>query len=42
MLDHGIHAELLGRCTGYERLVTAYAREAAERAAVASDEEVNA
>ncbi|GAB3445533.1 ABC transporter ATP-binding protein [Phycicoccus ginsengisoli] len=42
VLDHGTHAELLGRCTGYERLVTAYAREAAERAAVASDEEVNA
>lgn len=42
VLDHGTHAELLGRCTGYERLVTAYAREAAERAAVASDEEVPA
>ncbi|MDR6865167.1 ABC transporter ATP-binding protein [Phycicoccus sp. 3266] len=42
VLDHGTHAELLGRCTGYERLVTAYAREAAERAAVASDEEVRA
>ncbi|MFC8500785.1 ABC transporter ATP-binding protein [Pedococcus sp. NPDC057267] len=42
VLDHGTHAELLGRCAGYERLVTAYAREAAERAAVASDEEVSA
>ncbi|MDU0315750.1 ABC transporter ATP-binding protein [Phycicoccus sp. M110.8] len=42
VLDHGTHGELLGRCAGYERLVTAYAREAAERAAVASDEEVNA
>lgn len=42
VLDHGTHAELLERCTGYERLVTAYAREAAERAAVASDEEVSA
>ena len=27
------------RCAGYQRLVTAYAREAAERAAVAADEE---
>ena len=27
------------RCEGYQRLVTAYAREAAERAAVAADEE---
>ena len=36
--DHGTHAELLGRCPGYERLVTAYAREAAERAATAAEE----
>ncbi|WP_370518483.1 ATP-binding cassette domain-containing protein [Nostocoides sp. HKS02] len=42
VLDHGTHAELLGRCEGYERLVTAYAREAAERAAVAADEEAQA
>ena len=43
VLDHGRHDELLARCPGYERLVTAYAREAAERAAVAADEEqVNA
>ena len=39
VVDHGTHAELLARCAGYERLVTAYAREAAERAAVAADEE---
>jgi len=39
VVDHGTHTELLGRCAGYERLVTAYAREAAERAAVAADEE---
>jgi len=39
VVDHGTHAQLLGRCRGYERLVTAYAREAAERAAVAADEE---
>jgi ABC-type multidrug transport system fused ATPase/permease subunit len=39
VVDHGTHAQLLARCTGYERLVTAYAREAAERAAIAADEE---
>ncbi|HET7659009.1 MAG TPA: ABC transporter ATP-binding protein [Oryzihumus sp.] len=39
VVDHGTHEELLDRCAGYERLVTAYAREAAERAAVAADEE---
>jgi ABC-type multidrug transport system fused ATPase/permease subunit len=39
VVDHGSHAELLGRCAGYERLVTAYAREAAEREAIAADEE---
>jgi ABC-type multidrug transport system fused ATPase/permease subunit len=39
VVDDGTHAELLGRCGGYQRLVTAYAREAAERAAVAADEE---
>lgn len=38
VVDHGTHAELLGRCPGYERLVTAYAREAAERAALAAEE----
>jgi ATP-binding cassette, subfamily B, bacterial len=39
VVDHGSHHELLDRCRGYQRLVTAYAREAAERAAVAADEE---
>ncbi len=39
VVDHGTHEELLDRCIGYQRLVTAYAREAAERAAVAADEE---
>ena len=38
IVDHGTHDQLLGRCEGYQRLVTAYAREAAERAAVARDE----
>jgi ATP-binding cassette subfamily B protein len=42
VLDHGTHRELLERCEGYEQLVTAYAREAAERAAVAADEEAEA
>ena len=41
VVDHGTHAELSARCEGYERLVTAYAREAAERAAVAAEEEVS-
>ena len=39
VLDHGSHAALLARCEGYERLVTAYSREAADRAAIAADEE---
>ena len=39
VVDHGTHEQLRERCEGYERLVTAYAREAAERAAVAADEE---
>jgi ABC-type multidrug transport system fused ATPase/permease subunit len=39
VVDHGRHEELLARCSGYQRLVTAYAREAAERAAVEADEE---
>ena len=38
VVDHGTHRELLARCAGYERLVTAYAREAAERAAAAEGE----
>jgi ABC-type multidrug transport system fused ATPase/permease subunit len=40
VLDHGSHADLMARCRGYERLVTAYAREAAERAAVAAEEDL--
>ena len=39
VVDHGSHGELLERCGGYAQLVTAYAREAAERAAVAADED---
>ena len=39
VIDHGSHEQLLGRCAGYERLVTAYASEAAEREAIAADEE---
>jgi ABC-type multidrug transport system fused ATPase/permease subunit len=39
VVDHGTHAELRSRCPGYERLVTAYQREAAERSALAADEE---
>jgi len=39
VVDHGTHLQLLGRCAGYARLVTAYAREAAERAAVLADED---
>ncbi|MEO8827608.1 ABC transporter ATP-binding protein [Lapillicoccus sp.] len=42
VVDHGTHEQLLDRCSGYQRLVTAYAREAAERAAVAADEEAMA
>lgn len=37
--DEGSHEELMGRCTGYADLVSAYAREAAARAAIAADEE---
>jgi ABC-type multidrug transport system fused ATPase/permease subunit len=39
VVDHGTHQALLSRCLGYQRLVTAYAREAAERAALEVDEE---
>jgi ABC-type multidrug transport system fused ATPase/permease subunit len=39
VVDHGSHTELLARCDGYERLVTAYAREAAEREAIAASQE---
>jgi ABC-type histidine transport system ATPase subunit len=34
VIDRGSHAELLGRTPGYQRLVTAYERERAERAAL--------
>jgi ATP-binding cassette, subfamily B, bacterial len=34
VLDRGTHLELLGRCDGYRRLITAYEREEAERQAV--------
>jgi ATP-binding cassette subfamily B protein len=37
--DQGTHQQLLARCAGYASLVTAYTREAAERAAVLADED---
>ena len=36
---HGSHEALVTTCPGYAALVSAYAREAADRAAVAADEE---
>ena len=39
---HGSHVSLLASCPGYAALVSAYAREAADRAAVAADEEADA
>lgn len=39
VLDQGTHDRLVERCEGYANLVHAYAREAAERAAVDRDEE---
>ncbi|NLJ53982.1 MAG: ABC transporter ATP-binding protein [Intrasporangiaceae bacterium] len=39
VVDAGTHGELVGRCKGYADLVHAYAREAAEREAVAREEE---
>src|SRR5690606_196266 len=39
VVDEGAHEELVGRCRGYSDLVHAYAREAAERAAVERGEE---
>ncbi|HEX2705084.1 MAG TPA: ABC transporter ATP-binding protein, partial [Candidatus Lustribacter sp.] len=36
VLDHGSHDELVARCAGYRRLVTAYARAAARRADAAA------
>jgi ATP-binding cassette, subfamily B, bacterial len=35
VVDRGSHPELLGRCPGYQRLVTAYEREESERQAMA-------
>jgi ATP-binding cassette, subfamily B, bacterial len=37
VIDRGTHAELLGRCEGYGRLVTAYEREQAEREALEAE-----
>jgi ABC-type multidrug transport system fused ATPase/permease subunit len=34
VLDRGTHTELLERCPGYQRLITAYEREESERSAV--------
>ncbi|MHB8273839.1 MAG: ABC transporter ATP-binding protein [Dermatophilaceae bacterium] len=39
VVDHAPHQQLLDRCAGYASLVTAYAREAQERAAVLADED---
>jgi len=39
VVDHAPHEQLLDRCAGYARLVTAYAREAQERAAALADED---
>jgi ABC-type multidrug transport system fused ATPase/permease subunit len=38
VVDQGSHAELLSRCDGYVNLVTAYSREAAQRAALEAEE----
>jgi ATP-binding cassette subfamily B protein len=39
VVDQGSHAELLNRCAGYVNLVDAYAREAAQRAALEAEED---
>jgi ATP-binding cassette subfamily B protein len=39
IVDQGTHADLVQRCHGYADLVNAYSREAAERAALAAEEE---
>ena len=39
VVDRGSHEELVGRCQGYADLVSAYAREAADREALARAEE---
>jgi ABC-type multidrug transport system fused ATPase/permease subunit len=41
VIDRGTHLELLARTPGYQRLVTAYEREEAERLALAADEDEN-
>ncbi|WP_192796535.1 ABC transporter ATP-binding protein [Serinicoccus kebangsaanensis] len=41
VVDRGSHADLVARCRGYLDLVQAYSREAAERAAVTRQEEVD-
>ena len=38
VLDRGTHDELLARCTGYRRLLTAYEREEELRRAVEAEE----
>ncbi len=42
VVDRGPHLELLERCVGYRRLITAYEREDAERAALTADGETAA
>ena len=42
VIDRGPHADLLARNEGYRRLVDAYEREAAERAAVAAEADAHA
>lgn len=39
IVDSGTHEELMSRCEGYVRLVTAYARESAEHQAISREEE---
>ncbi|MEV0584884.1 ABC transporter ATP-binding protein [Nonomuraea sp. NPDC050310] len=39
VVDRGPHERLIARCPGYRNLVTAYAREEAERAAIEAEEE---
>ena len=41
VVDRGTHVELLERCPGYRKLITAYEREDAERASLATDEEAS-
>ena len=41
IVDEGTHVDLVERCHGYADLVNAYSREAAERAALAAEEEAS-